>query len=233
MCFGILAFGCGDAEPFPCAVDSDCVVDSAQGRCETNAYCSYPDVACEPGRRWGPHAGDGLADACTALESLAASYVACAGPTTSPLECAGFAGPDRIDIDSLDGDSGERSTGYLHFDLGNIPASAVILSVQLELTVVDSGDADSNVAGLVRYVEPFTLEDLESGQLPGTLPTQPSPSPGSAALGQTLRWDLDPSALVPGERLYLSLEAGSEDNVQYWSTSGSVPPRLLVELSRS
>ncbi len=229
---GALASACADPDPFPCSVDSECLVDGSAGQCERNAYCSYPDVACEPGRRWGPYAGDGLAEACTSQDAIGASYVGCAGPTTPPTECAAFAGPDRSDVDVLDGDTLERSTGYLYFDLGGIPDSAVVLAAQLELTAVDSGDGDSDAAGRIVPVEPFTIEDLEAGRLPAPLPTEPSASPGSVALGQTLQWAVDPSAVLPGQRLYLALEPGSADNAQYWSTSGAVPPRLLVQLSR-
>jgi len=209
---------------------SDCVVDDAAGRCELNTYCTYPDVACEPGRRWGPFAGDGLADACTTEQILAATYAGCAGPTTAPEDCERFAGPGRVDVDVLDGDSSERSTGYLVFSLGGLPDDVTVLSAQLELTAADSGDADSDAAGRIVAVEPFTVAGLEDGLPAPLLTSTPSDAPGSVALGQTVQWDLDP-AVITGELLHLSVEPGSTDNVQYWSTSGAVPPRLVLQLS--
>lgn len=207
------------------------MVDDAAGRCERNAYCSYPDLACEPGRRWGPFAGDGLADACSSEELLVATYAACAGPSTAPADCERFAGPGRIDVDLLDGDTSERSTGYLTFDLDSVSRTATILSAQLELTAAGSGDADSDAAGRILLVEPFTAAGLADG-LPAAQPTSPpSEALGGVSLGQTVRWDLDPAWLVPGQELHLSIEPGSADNVQYWSTTGTVPPRLLLQLS--
>lgn len=212
-------------------MDSDCVLDDAAGRCELNAYCSYPDVACEPGRRWGPFAGDGLADGCSAEQVLVATYAGCAGPTTTPEDCERFAGPGRIDVDVFDGDSSERSTGYLVFSLGSLPDRVTVLSAQLELTAADSGDADSDAAGRIVPVEPFNVAGLEDGLPAPLLTSPPSDAPGSVALGQTVLWDLDPS-LVTGDTLHLSIEPGSANNVQYWSTSGAVPPRLLLQLSQ-
>ncbi|MBV1860519.1 MAG: hypothetical protein KUG77_19055 [Nannocystaceae bacterium] len=222
---------CAEPAPYPCATDSDCVVDAAAGRCEPNAYCSYPDVACEPGRRWGPFAGDGLADACTTERILAATYAGCAGPSTPPADCEGFAGPGRVDVDALDGDTSERSTGYLIFNLSGVPTGATVLAAQVELTAADSGDAGSDAAGRIVAVEPFTAAELGQ-RLPAPLPTStPADAPGSVALGQTVVWDLDPS-LISGEMLHLSIEPGSVDSVQYWSTTGAVPPRLLLRLSK-
>ncbi|MGH1342351.1 MAG: hypothetical protein ACRBN8_12405 [Nannocystales bacterium] len=227
-----LACACGEPEPYPCATDSECVVDEASGRCEVNAYCSYPDVACEPGRRWGPFAGDGLADACSTEQVLPASYAGCAGASTPPVQCEQFAGPGRIDVDIFDGDSSEQSTGYLIFELSGLPEVTSILSIRLELTAADSGDAASEAAGRIVPVEPFSAAGLEDG-LPAAVPTStPSDAPsGGVTLGQTVQWKLDPS-LVMGDFLYLSVEPGSADNVQYWSTSGAVPPRLRLQLSR-
>ncbi len=229
----LLACACGEPDPFPCAVESDCVIGDNEGRCERNAYCTYPDVACQPGRRWGPYAGDGLADGCTSEAIVLASYAGCAGPTTPPLECSQFAGPDRIDVDILDGDTLESSTGYLYFDLDAIPDTAVVLSAQVELTAPDSGEAWSDAAGSIVPVEPFTVADLESGRLPAALPSAtPSSVQGGVELGQTIVWDLEPTLLVTGQRLHLALEAGSTENAQYWSTTGPVPPRLLLHVSR-
>lgn len=228
----LMACACTEPAPYPCATDSECVVDKATGLCERNAFCSYPDVACEPGRRWGPFAGDGLADACTSEQTLVATYAACAGPMTPAAECRGFVGGDRIDVDGFDGDSREPSTGYLVFDLSSLPERAVVLSASVELTVVDSGDGFSPTSGDIVPVEPF-IEGLS--ELPAVLPTAPSASSDAldgVALGQTVRWVLEPSFVEAGQLLHLSIEPGSDNNVQYWSTIGAAPPRLLLHVSR-
>jgi hypothetical protein len=54
--------GCSDAV-FACDGDSDC--ESGElGQCEANGFCSFPDVDCPSGRRYGEFAGDDLANEC-------------------------------------------------------------------------------------------------------------------------------------------------------------------------
>ena len=58
-CLG-LASSCG-ADAFSCGSAQEC---GAGGQCEAVGYCSFPDEACESGRRYGEHAGGGLAGVC-------------------------------------------------------------------------------------------------------------------------------------------------------------------------
>lgn len=51
---------CG-ADAFSCAQAQAC---GAGGQCEAAGYCSFPDDACGSGRRYGEHAGGGLAGVC-------------------------------------------------------------------------------------------------------------------------------------------------------------------------
>ncbi len=64
---------CFDAAPYACDDDVQCQRGQFAGTCETVGYCSYPDDDCGSGRRWGPHAGDGLADACVDAEAATGS----------------------------------------------------------------------------------------------------------------------------------------------------------------
>lgn len=65
---GLVAlFGC-KADEFQCKDDGDCDGEEALGRCEANGWCSFPDDTCGSGRRYGTHAGDGLASLCVPVE---------------------------------------------------------------------------------------------------------------------------------------------------------------------
>jgi hypothetical protein len=65
---GLVAlFGC-KADEFECKDDGDCDGAEALGRCEPNGWCSFPDDTCPSARRYGTHAGDGLASLCVPLE---------------------------------------------------------------------------------------------------------------------------------------------------------------------
>lgn len=41
-----------------------CTVDGRDGTCHASGWCIYPDDACPSGQRFGPAAGDGLAEDC-------------------------------------------------------------------------------------------------------------------------------------------------------------------------
>ena len=56
----MLPVGCAPGE-FACIDDGQCGVS---GVCEPEGWCSFPDVECPDGRRFGAHAGDGLGGTC-------------------------------------------------------------------------------------------------------------------------------------------------------------------------
>ncbi|MBV1857797.1 MAG: hypothetical protein KUG77_05240 [Nannocystaceae bacterium] len=72
--------GCADFGAFGCDEAADCDA-RAGGRCEASRWCSYDDASCDSARRYGPYAGDGLADAC--LETDAPTSTGDTGSTGS------------------------------------------------------------------------------------------------------------------------------------------------------
>ncbi len=56
-----IALGCSMADAFVCADHGEC---GTPGTCEASGYCSFPDDTCPSGRRYGDHAGAGLAGTC-------------------------------------------------------------------------------------------------------------------------------------------------------------------------
>lgn len=63
---------------FACGDDSDCAGEADGGVCEASGFCSFIDEACDSGRRYGSHAGDGLAGTCVELGETTS------GSSTSP-----------------------------------------------------------------------------------------------------------------------------------------------------
>lgn len=72
------AIGCG-ASGFVCADDPQC---GAQGVCEPEGWCSFPDDDCATGRRFGEHAGGGVASRCVPPQ-IDSSSSASSGPASS------------------------------------------------------------------------------------------------------------------------------------------------------
>lgn len=59
-----IAVGCAAVGAYACGDDAQCVGDAGQGTCEAEGYCAFPDDTCPTGKRFGEHAGDGLAGSC-------------------------------------------------------------------------------------------------------------------------------------------------------------------------
>lgn len=128
--------GCTSSGSFACQDNGDC----GEGVCEATGYCSFPDVACESGRRYGDLAESGLAGQCVSLEpdsgtaaTDAASTTDASGGTTSP------SAPTTVEPEpSSTGDWDESSgTGELTETSGEADSSSG--------TVVACGDAQPAV----------------------------------------------------------------------------------------
>ena len=66
----IALIGCSNPKPaFECEGNVSCRDGANQGSCEETGYCSFPDMACPLGSRYGKAAGDGLADTCVEVVS--------------------------------------------------------------------------------------------------------------------------------------------------------------------
>ncbi len=86
-----LLAACGQPHTFTCAADAECGV---AGRCEANAFCSFPDTECASGSRYGEHSPADVRDTCVEQPSNAAceaagELVTGGGATTGELRGAG------------------------------------------------------------------------------------------------------------------------------------------------
>jgi hypothetical protein len=60
--------GCAPASVFACVADEQC---GDEGRCEAQGYCSFPDVTCDSGRRYGELSGGKIAGTCVPEDDTA------------------------------------------------------------------------------------------------------------------------------------------------------------------
>ncbi|HET6585380.1 MAG TPA: hypothetical protein VFG69_18105 [Nannocystaceae bacterium] len=79
----LVAGGCLDPLAYPCDSVTQCAVDGKDGTCNVDGWCVYPDTACPSGRRYGPAAGDGLADECTQADTFGGSASGTSSGSTS------------------------------------------------------------------------------------------------------------------------------------------------------
>ncbi len=97
VALGALA-GCESETEFLCQSDQDC---SAEGICEANERCSFPDEMCESGRRYGEYAPSTSANQCvppgTSLETD--------GPSATSSDEEGSTGAQSTGADSIGGGS--------------------------------------------------------------------------------------------------------------------------------
>ncbi|MEM7157135.1 MAG: hypothetical protein AAF799_30055 [Myxococcota bacterium] len=52
------AVSCSTSEVFECRSNDQCVTSMIRGQCEPAGVCSFPDLGCDSGRRYGSSSGD-------------------------------------------------------------------------------------------------------------------------------------------------------------------------------
>jgi len=109
---------------YACNADDQCVSGDALGICEETGFCSFPDEACDSGRRYGAHAGDLAHDCVPPVDEDTTG----SGPSTlddgdpseaGPGEASGPADTTTTTApDPTDGTDASASTGTTDADSG-------------------------------------------------------------------------------------------------------------------
>jgi hypothetical protein len=104
----LLTSSCG-ATVFACDEDSDCAGSGEQGACEINGYCSFPDGACESGRRYGDKGPAGIAGTCVPLGEDTGEGSGSSSSTTATMSTSTSTSTSSTTTQSVD-DSGTSSS---------------------------------------------------------------------------------------------------------------------------
>jgi hypothetical protein len=150
------AAGCGGPAHFGCDEDAQCQQGAAAGVCEVSGYCSFPDPACDSGRRYGHLAGGGLAGLCVLDEGSSSGAPAPSTSASISATADGSSSGDPLPV-ATEGESASTSSG------------AAATSTAEGSTSTDAGGESSTgepnvpVDGLVVW---YGFEDL--GVVPGT-----------------------------------------------------------------
>jgi hypothetical protein len=186
--FVIANAGCLRKTEFQCANDSAC---GANGRCEANSFCSFPDPGCASGRAYDPSAGD-LAGKCVGAETPSDG-----GPDTNmpgdgsttdmpPAGCpSGYTpltGGQTGHLYKLAGGAENWTTQESACQLTSSSSHLAVPDDQAELTALDGLAATNHWLGITdAAVEGTWRNVLNANQT--FLPWQP-PAPDNNAPGQ-------------------------------------------------
>lgn len=101
--------GCQQQDVFRCSADDECRIETIQGFCEPNRYCSFPAADCDSERRYGGQAGGGLAGECVPVESAGSTT----DTTTTESTSSGTTQPEPPMSSSTTGldDTDDDTTG--------------------------------------------------------------------------------------------------------------------------
>lgn len=97
-----LAGGCGVPDRFACQSDVQCVTEMVQGRCEVEGVCSFPDLGCDSGLRFGDRAGE-LAGMCVGEASSEADGTSSTGQTSATATSTSTPGTTSSDDADVSG----------------------------------------------------------------------------------------------------------------------------------
>ncbi|MEM6294543.1 MAG: LamG domain-containing protein [Myxococcota bacterium] len=153
------SYGC-TREPFGCEADDQCQSEGADGACEANGYCSFPDANCISGRRYGELAGGGLAGLC--VNDVDPTSTSGGSSTTGSASTSGSM-PGLTTVLTTTDDSQSTSTT----DPGTTEASTAADDTSDASSSSTTG-ADPLETGLVVYVD-FETDANEAGGYPSAV----------------------------------------------------------------
>ena len=136
-----LLVGCRSV--FNCADDASCRLDGAQGRCEPEGYCSFPDGSCSSGFAYGEFAPREIAGACVPEEPVGTSSTGVATAPTADAE-SGLPPPPQTDASTTDTDEGGGPDPFRPPpDVGAEPPPACLPPAECTIYVDPEGNDDN------------------------------------------------------------------------------------------
>jgi len=198
---GALGAGaCQSSATFACTASDECESQGAIGTCQPNGYCSFPDIGCISGQRYGEHAGGGFADMCVAPSG--ASGDTTTGPTDESSTSA--------DTGSVEDGSRDEGTTT---DAADSTGQATTSSSDLCLGTLVSDDFSDGVvdAMWMQVLESFIGEGpdgleffVTAGSRDGYPQVRPEPAPWNLDEG-FVRINITTAPKQPGFQLFTSV----------------------------
>ncbi|MCH9685550.1 MAG: LamG domain-containing protein [Deltaproteobacteria bacterium] len=152
LAVSLLLSGCSSASVFTCQEDSQCTQPALRGTCEINGYCSFPDLGCSSGRRYGELAGDDQAGECVATtqDDSTSSGPGIFMTSSGGDPTVGVSGPEPTTSTTGSGMSSD-SSGEVGSSTGSevsVPTDGLVLWYGFEDLARTPGTADLSGNGL-------------------------------------------------------------------------------------
>jgi hypothetical protein len=159
--------GCSLPSGFACELDAQCVQAGTAGVCQPTGFCSFPDVGCPSGQRYGSHAGDGLGEHCVPQGSVTGDETAASGVTMGDESSGSTSGGSSSSSSSSSASTSSSTSGE--------PGST-----HGEMETTEGEPLDPDLVAWYRFEDPLDggAEDSTDNQLHGTCASCPTQIPG-------------------------------------------------------
>jgi hypothetical protein len=160
-----------------------------------------------------------------------AAVAECINPAApSTATCRSVNGDTQMVVDADDSSTNNPWIGFVRFDIDDKVAGKTVTQVRLQLRTTSNSKAPANKSGAIWQVQPFTLASLSMTTPAHIGATEIGADKGAVSQNLTLTWQL-PIALVSANNgVFLSVETTSGDGTNYWNSSGTTPPILIVDV---
>jgi hypothetical protein len=160
-----------------------------------------------------------------------AAVAECLNPAMpSTATCRSVNGATQMVVDQNDSGTGNPWFGFVSFAIDDKVANKTVTKVTLELRTTNDAKVTAPNSGVVWRVDPFTKMSLDT-TVPAHVGTAPlGADKGAVAQNQTLSWVMPNNLVAANSGVYFDIETASSDGTNYWNTSGTTPPILVVDI---
>lgn len=160
-----------------------------------------------------------------------ATVAECINPAApSTATCRSVNGDTQMVVDQNDSGTGNPWLAFVRFDIDDKVANKTVTSVRFQIRTTSNSKAPAPKSGEVWQVTPFTHDQLSM-----TVPTHVGGAPlgpdkGAVSQNITLTWTMPVTLISANSGVFFGIETSSSDGTNYWNTSGTTPPILIVDI---
>jgi hypothetical protein len=159
-----------------------------------------------------------------------ATVAECVNPALpNPDTCRSVNGDTQMVVDENDSGTDNPWVGFVRFDIDGQIAGKTVTQVRLQLRTTSNSKASATKSGAIWQVQPFTKASLATTVPAHIGATEVGADKGAVTANMTLTWALPVGLVTANNGVYFSVETTSSDGTNYWNSSGTTPPILIVD----